>query len=171
MGNVLEASTCPNANHVLQKCVELLPPDKLQFIVEEVSSHVATMARHRYGCRVLERLIERAWRTESLVDEVLADTSMLCCHPFGNFVVQHVLKLGTPMQRRSVVEILHTDIQRLTRHRVASHVVRCALANGQPEDRQRLVDALIADPAFADLAHHHCGSYVVRELRKGKQRR
>lgn len=171
-GKVLEASTCPNANHVLQKCVELVPAENLQFILEEMSGQVVTTARHRYGCRVLERLIERAWHTESLVDEVLADTSLLCRHPFGNFVVQHVLKLGTPLQRRSVVEILHTDIQRLARHRVASHVVRGALANGSSEDRQRLVSALTMDPAgFADLAHHHCGSYVVREMRKEKQRR
>jgi len=169
-GNVLEASACPNANHVLQKCVQDSPDESVQFIIEELSGQVATVSRHRYGCRVLERLIERGWHTESLVDEVLADASQLCRHPFGNFVVQHVLKLGTALQRRSVVEILHTDIQRLARHRVASHVVRCALANGSVEDRHRLVSALTADPAnCADLANHHCGSYVVREMRKERR--
>jgi len=168
-GQVLGAATCPNANHVLQRCIELAPDETLSFILEEMSGHVAATARHRYGCRVLERLIERALNVESLVDEVLADASQLCRHPFGNFVVQHVLKLGTPVQRRSIVEILHTDVARLARHRVSSHVVRCALANCSAEDRQRLIDALsVDDPGLTELAHHHCGSYVAREIRRAK---
>jgi len=170
-GRVVEALMCPHANHVLQKCVELLPAESLQFVIDEMHDHVVVAARHRYGCRVLERLIERAWQTESLVDDVLADTNQLCRHPFGNFVVQHVLKLGTARQKRSIVGTLHADIQRLARHRVASHVVRCALVNASEEDRQLLIGALTADPEdLADLAHHHCGSYVVRQLRKDVRR-
>jgi len=171
-GRVVEASMCPNANHVLQKCVELLPPEHLHFVAEELQGQFAVAARHRYGCRVLERLIERkAYGTDALVAEVLADANQLCRHPFGNFVVQHVLKLGAPAQRRAIAEALHTDIQRLARHRVASHVVRCALTHAAAEDRHLLVRALTADPDdLADLAHHHCGSYVVRQLRKDVRR-
>jgi len=170
-GRVLEASMCPHANHVLQKCVELLPSESLEFILVELSGHVETVARHRYGCRVLERLMERAWQIESVVNEVLVDANQLCRHPFGNFVVQHVLKLGTSIQKHSVVSTLHADIQRLARHRVASHVVRCALAHASSADKQCLVNVLTADAEdFADLAHHHCGSYVVRQLRKDVRR-
>ena len=56
--------------------------------------------------------------------------------------MQHVLEHGSPQQRHEVVEVIHSDIQRLARHRVASHVVRCALKHSSPEDRQKLVQAI-----------------------------
>eukprot|EP00434_Breviolum_minutum_P037886 symbB.v1.2.033594.t1/scaffold4196.1/size83517/2 len=120
-------------------------------------------------CRVLERLLEHCptAQTAALIEEVLAGAPQLCRHTFGNFVVQHVLEHGTPEQKHHIVEVIHADVQRLARHRVASHVVRCALKHSAPEDRQKLVQAIRKDPAdLADLAHHHCGSFVVREMRR-----
>jgi len=168
-GKVVQASTCPHANYVLQKCVELLPTDSMSFILIEMQGHVVATARHRYGCRVLERLVERGWQTENIVNEVLADACQLCRHPFGNFVVQHVMKHGTPTQRRNLVDVVHRDIHRLARHRVASHVVRCTLVHSTAEERRALVGTLGADMAnLADLASHHCGSYIVREMRRDR---
>jgi pumilio RNA-binding family len=169
-GHVVEAAICPHANHVLQKCIEVLPTDKVQFVLEEMKGNIVAAARHRYACRVLERLIEHCpWtQTADLVEEVLANASQLCRHTFGNFVVQHVLEHGNPSQKQQVVNILHADIQRFARHRVASYVVRSALVHSMPEERQRLVTAMRADAGeLADLAHHHCGSFVVREMRRG----
>ncbi|CAE7777882.1 APUM1 [Symbiodinium pilosum] len=168
-GHVKEAFASPHANHVLQKCIELIPPDRLHFVLSEMLGHAVAAARHRYGCRVLERLLEHcpSEQTAPLVEEVLAGAPQLCRHTFGNFVVQHVLEHGTVSQKHQIVDVIHADIQRLARHRVASHVVRCALKHSTPEDRQKLVQAIRKDPAdLADLAHHHCGSFVVREMRR-----
>ncbi|CAE7588030.1 APUM1 [Symbiodinium natans] len=168
-GHVREAFASPHANHVLQKCIELIPPDRLHFVLSEMLGHAVAAARHRYGCRVLERLLEHcpSEQTAPLVEEVLAGAPQLCRHTFGNFVVQHVLEHGTVDQKRQIVDVIHADIQRLARHRVASHVVRCALKHSPLEDRQKLVQAIRKDPAdLADLAHHHCGSFVVREMRR-----
>lgn len=170
-GHVWEASSSPHANHVLQKCIEVMSPDRIQFVLEEMKGHAVAAARHRYGCRVLERLIEfcPASQTAGLVDEVLSGAPQLCRHTFGNFVVQHILEHGTPEQRHLLADVVHSDIQRLARHRVASHVVRSALVHCSPEDRERLVQAMRADAGeLADLAHHHCGSFVVREMRRGE---
>merc|ERR1719199_226882 len=60
--HVWEASKCPHANHVLQKCIETLRPSDSQFIIDELLQSgpraVARAARHPYGCRVLQRLLE-----------------------------------------------------------------------------------------------------------------
>mmetsp|Transcript_24291 Transcript_24291/g.64115 ORF Transcript_24291/g.64115 Transcript_24291/m.64115 type:complete len:291 (-) Transcript_24291:41-913(-) len=168
-GHIWQAIRCRHANHVLQKCIELMPPDRLSFVLTEMKGHTVNAARHRYGCRVLERLIEHcpSWQTDDLVEELLVAASQLCRHTFGNFVIQHVLEHGTPLQRQRIAEVLHADVQRLARHRVASHVVRSALVHCSPDDRQRLVDAMQADAGeLSDLAHHHCGSFVVREMRR-----
>lgn len=168
-GHVREACSSPHANHVLQKCIELMPAERMEFVLQELKGHAIAASRHRYGCRVLERLIEHcsSSQTEALVDEVLTGAAQLCRHTFGNFVVQHILVHGLEEQRHKVADILGADIQRLARHRVASHVVRCALVHCAQEDRSQLALAMSADAAeFADLAHHHCGSFVVREMKR-----
>mmetsp|Transcript_111949 Transcript_111949/g.316409 ORF Transcript_111949/g.316409 Transcript_111949/m.316409 type:complete len:669 (+) Transcript_111949:81-2087(+) len=168
-GRVQEAAASPHANHVLQKFVATLPSEQIKFMLEEMEGSAVTFARHRYGCRVLERLIEHCPRpdVEALVDEVMVGAEKLCRHAFGNFVVQHVLEHGTPSQQRQIADVLCGDAVRLAKHRVASHVVKAALAHCEREDKDRLVRSLSADPAeLSDLAHHHCGSFVVRELRR-----
>merc|ERR1711920_1153398 len=59
-GHVLEAMVCPHANFVLQKSIELSPAHSLQFVVDELkaSNSVTRAARHKYACRILQRLFE-----------------------------------------------------------------------------------------------------------------
>ena len=168
-GNVWEACVSPHANHVLQKCIELVPADCVEFMFDELKGNAINAARHRYGCRVLERLIEHCSypQTAELVAKVLTGASQLCRRIFGNFVIQHILVHGTTEQRKELVALIGADIQRLARHRVASHFVRCALVHCASEDKQCLVNAMCEDAGeFGDLAHHYCGIFVVREMKR-----
>merc|ERR1711865_36601 len=107
-------------------------------------------AKHRYGCRILERLIEHhcaALPIEALMDEIVAEASSLCRHSFANFVVQHVLEHGSSRQKANIAEVLLSDVCRLAKHRVASHVVQSALVYASLEDRARLKQAMSSDTA------------------------
>jgi len=168
-GHVLEAAASPHANHVLQKCISTLPTDQINFVLEELAGNTAVVARHRYGCRVLQRLIEHfpLSRVEHIVEEVLEAVEKLCRHAFGNFVIQHIMEHGSDTHRQHVANVLCIDAVRLAKHRVASHVVKAALLHCNQADNARVVQALTADASeLSNLAHHHCGSFVVRELRR-----
>ncbi|CAK9104676.1 Maternal protein pumilio, partial [Durusdinium trenchii] len=95
-GHVKEAFASPHANHVLQKCIQLIPPERLGFLLAEMHGSAVAAASHRYGCRVLERLLEHcpSEQTAPLIEEVLSGAPQLCRHTFGNFVVQHILEHG-----------------------------------------------------------------------------
>uniref|UniRef100_A0A7S1A390 PUM-HD domain-containing protein n=1 Tax=Noctiluca scintillans TaxID=2966 RepID=A0A7S1A390_NOCSC len=166
-GRVRDAIKSPNANYVLQKCVEVMPPNHIQFVIDELQGHAAATSRHRFGCRILQRLVEHcpSEQTSSLVDEVLREAPTLCRHRFGNFVLQHVLEHGTSDQRRRIVDALEPEVVEFSKHRLASHVVQRALVHCQPEEQQRLVQAISArsDEKKA-LAHSQYGSFVVREM-------
>eukprot|EP00442_Polarella_glacialis_P045053 CAMPEP_0115152138 /NCGR_PEP_ID=MMETSP0227-20121206/65997_1 /TAXON_ID=89957 /ORGANISM="Polarella glacialis, Strain CCMP 1383" /LENGTH=647 /DNA_ID=CAMNT_0002562719 /DNA_START=210 /DNA_END=2155 /DNA_ORIENTATION=+ len=144
-GHVREAfASSPHANHVLQKCIELISPDRVQFVLAEMRGNAVAAARHRYGCRVLERLLEHCptEQTAPLVDEVLGGAPQLCRHTFGNFVVQHVLEHGTPEQRHLIADVIQADIQ--------AWLDTAWLA---PEDRQRMVQAIRADASEQQTLH------------------
>eukprot|EP00405_Crypthecodinium_cohnii_P038880 CAMPEP_0206542256 /NCGR_PEP_ID=MMETSP0325_2-20121206/10066_1 /ASSEMBLY_ACC=CAM_ASM_000347 /TAXON_ID=2866 /ORGANISM="Crypthecodinium cohnii, Strain Seligo" /LENGTH=322 /DNA_ID=CAMNT_0054040283 /DNA_START=1 /DNA_END=970 /DNA_ORIENTATION=+ len=173
-GRVREASTSPHANHVLQKCVELLPPERLQFILDEMLGDAVSTARHRFGCRVLERLIEKcpSSQTEPLLDEVLTGGPSSAATPSAILSSSMYLLTAPPSSATWWQTCCtRTSIQRLARHRVASHVVRAALVHCPDDDRMRLVEAMRSNAGeLADLAHHHCGSFVVRQMRREMRR-
>ena len=59
-GHVQQALESPHANHVLQRAINLLAPSSVRFILDELMQcvHPVALARHPFGCRVLQRLIE-----------------------------------------------------------------------------------------------------------------
>merc|ERR1719343_1869951 len=60
--HVWDAMRCPHANYVLQKSIALLKPLSSQFIIDEIvrkgARAVAQAAKHKYGCRIIQRLLE-----------------------------------------------------------------------------------------------------------------
>lgn len=168
-GRVHEAVKSPHANYVLQKFIESMPPEKIQFVLTEIEGHGLNLARHRFGCRILQRLIEHShpWQTEHVINEVLVDTAALCRHQYGNFVIQHILQHGSPAQRSVIADTVCADIIRLAKHRIASHVVSCAMVYCPPEDVKRLTHAVLHDAGqLADLSRREYGSFVVREVNR-----
>jgi len=63
-GHVQEAATSPRANYVLQKVVSQLTFDAAKFVAEELVGSCGRIARHRFGCRILCRLMEFFWISE-----------------------------------------------------------------------------------------------------------
>ena len=104
-GHVWEAMKCRNANHVLQRCVTTTRSAALQFIIDEImkegAAAVRRAARHQFGCRILQRLLEHCPQSqvECLVELLLEDAVGTAKHTFGNYVMQHVMEHGTPSQR------------------------------------------------------------------------
>jgi pumilio RNA-binding family len=43
-----------NGNHVIQKCIESVPAEKIGFIFSAFCGEVATLSMHPYGCRVIQ---------------------------------------------------------------------------------------------------------------------
>mmetsp|Transcript_11078 Transcript_11078/g.22938 ORF Transcript_11078/g.22938 Transcript_11078/m.22938 type:complete len:421 (+) Transcript_11078:68-1330(+) len=94
-GRVSEALRCPHANFVLQKCIAVIRPRNLQFIVDEIlfkgAGAVAHVARHKYGCRIIQRLLEHLSPAQlhGLVDDLLEDAMTTCKHPYGCCIAIH----------------------------------------------------------------------------------
>jgi len=169
-GHVREAINSPHANYVVQKVVELMTPAQASFVIEEVRGNAAAVARHRFGCRVLCRVLEHCSMgnglVNALVEEMLIDAPALCRHTFGNYVMQHVLEFGAPDQRHTIAMALLQDV-RSAKNRNASHVLEKALEVCPPNDRCALAEHLLSSPQPLDLvtlAEHQFGCFVVRAL-------
>merc|ERR1712232_188261 len=168
-GNVREASKSMFANYVLQRAVELLPNESTSFIAQELIGIGSEVARHRFGCRVLCRLIEHGSLEESskrsLLEEVLSDTDALSRDEYGNFVIRHCLEFGHPYHQHLIAAAVCPNLIEMAMDQNGSHVVESAVQFCETADKKAIADKILADSGqVLCLATDSYGRHVVKAL-------
>lgn len=151
-GHVSKALQSPHGNHVLQKAIAVMWPSDLFFIIPELLQwgRPSTLAKHPYGCRVLERLIEffPAHRLTDFVGDLLESIPDLSKHQYGNFVVQHLLEHGDAEVRERIAKVVCKQLAGMAANQYACAVVDKTLAYADLEDRRRLIDQALSHPGL-----------------------
>lgn len=65
-GCVLKCIKDQNGNHVIQKAIERVPAQHIQFIIEAFHGQVYQLATHPYGCRVIQRMFEHCTEEQTV---------------------------------------------------------------------------------------------------------
>jgi len=159
-----------HGNHVLQKMIVMMPPHAVEFIFHELSFFPggwAGVVRHRFGCRVAERLIEYCDTALAapIVTAVVAEIDLLSKHPFANYVVQHILEYVPAHRSRVVHALIQAGVPSLAQHKVASNVVEKAFEHGGAENQQAIAEAILSTPgAIVEMGRGRYGSFTVRRM-------
>merc|ERR1719282_479735 len=87
------------------------------------------MASHKYGCRVVQRLLEHctSHQLENMLDSILRAVPRLAQDSYGNYVVQHMLEHGRKEDKRRIIIMIQENIVELSQHKCSSNVVEKAL--------------------------------------------
>jgi len=168
-GNVRMAIASPHANFVLQRAIEVLPVNSTGFVATELATVAGEVAKHRFGCRVLSRLIEHhlggkaaPQPTNDLIDELLLEADQLINHNFARHVLELVLEHGRDTHKQTIAAVVRNNLFFYAKNRNASYVVEKALRSCMPSDTHAIAAELLADSeGFLSLAVHECGTHVV----------
>merc|ERR1712224_726919 len=151
-GRVRQLLDSHHGNHVLQKSIEKMPPHALHFIFHELSffhGGWAGVIKHRFGCRVVERLLEHCESAESIapiVEAVEAEIDLFAKHPYANYVVQHILE-HWPVYRQQVVHaLIQVQVPFLAIHKVASNIVEKVFVHGSAENQRAVAEVILSTP-------------------------
>lgn len=156
-GHVWEALRCPFANYVLQKCVTVLSRENLNFIFQELKQKGPEMiqqaARHKYGCRIIQRLLECGPQDQvrDLIDCLLEDAINICAHPYGNYVIQNLLDQSTREQRRRLLQSLMDNVTLVGNESdnvYVSAVMVKSMSVAQREEKVQLARSLLRVPGL-----------------------
>merc|ERR1712187_273955 len=93
-GKVQNAVRSGNGNYVVQKVIEVMPPEQSSFVAWELRGNAISISQHPYGCRIMCRLLEHCTKdpcTILLVTEILPRVGELYRHRFGHHVVESIL--------------------------------------------------------------------------------
>ncbi|KAF8894634.1 armadillo-type protein [Infundibulicybe gibba] len=142
--HVLKCVKDANGNHVIQKLIERVSPDRLGFVTS-FRGNVYDLSTHPYGCRVLQRCLEHLpdEHTRPLLEELHKYTVNLMQDQFGNYVVQFVLENGKPQDKAVIISKLRGQMLQMARHKFASNVCEKALVCADLETRRVLIDEMM----------------------------
>lgn len=168
-GHVVEATRCPHANHVLQKCVAVMAPRSLQFLIDEilVDGKLAPVARHKYGCRIVQRLIANCpvKQVHDLVELIMVEFLEISRHAYGNFVVQNLLLHAFGEQRERLANLIELHVSELALHSHGCAVLGAALEHGEPNARRRLAEMMLeSDKQVTAMADSRHGLVIINGM-------
>jgi len=168
-----------HGNHVIQKCIEQMPPDSVNFVIQAVEPVAKKMALHMYGCRVVQRLLEHCASTQlqKILDQILGSIPELAQDPYGNYVVQHMLEHGRKSDKSLIIGVVRDRIVEFSKHKCSSNVVEKALeiatvgehaAELEP-DRAALMNTLIGERGFPNtpvrqMMDDKFGNFIVQRM-------
>ncbi|GJW77798.1 pumilio homolog 2-like protein, partial [Tanacetum coccineum] len=101
-GHIMRCVSDQNGNHVIQKCIECVPEEHIQFINTTFFDQVVTLLTHPYGCRVIQRVLEHC---EDLKTQRKVMNEILACH---------VLEHGKPNERSIIIQELARKIVQMS---------------------------------------------------------
>ena len=179
-GSVIQCVEDQNGNHVVQKSIERLALQDVLFIVEEVFSAAERLSLHCYGCRVLQRLLEKLPPTgvhaKTLSTELVRVGRSLAFDQYGNYVIQHLLAFGSPETKDTISKMVAHSVVEFSSHKFASNVAERALVCSTPNGRVKIISAILGDQSGCPLlvlTKDRFANYVVQrcvELSAGEQR-
>jgi len=169
--HVLKCIEDQNGNHVIQKCFETIPPEKLQFIVNEVIKNINQLAFHPYGCRVIQRILEYSTpdETSPILKSLMGSIILLCECQYGNYIMQHLIEKGPEPEKEQLYETLRKNFVKLSQNKFASNVTEKAVIHGSMDFRREVLKVLINKQqedscSLFSMMNHPFGNYVIQRL-------
>jgi len=158
---------------ILPKAIELLPLSKIEFIPEELIGSAARVACHRFGVRIIIRLVEHcppegpeADAINYLIAKASEKTLELCYHKFGKFLAQAIFEHGTPEQCKPIMRVLTHNAFGCAERYHGAELIESALHTKLPE-RRALFEAFTKDePRFIEMACSRLGCRAAKVLLK-----
>merc|ERR1711988_404899 len=142
-----------------------IPSALVAFVLEEIESVEGAVAKHPFGCRVLESLINHGYAPGSLIEKLLREVNSLICNDYGIYVSISVLECRNPAYNQWIARAIRRKTCEHAKAKKASKVVDRALVYCDDVDKLAIALDILADPeGLLQLTMCEGGCYVAREL-------
>ena len=167
--NILKPHVIPllkelNGTHIINKFITEHPEcaEEINKIIIENSS---TLATHRHGCCILQRLLDGPDKKlkADLIANLIENCFVLIIDQFGNYVIQSILLLNIPKASGAIAMKICDNLQYYSKHRYSSNVIEKCFDYCGKKERKILVQKICSPEVVADLILDEHGNYVVQK--------
>jgi len=165
---------------VLQKCINTMQPESLQFIIDELTQQdgsVVRAAKHRFGSRILRHLLKVCppHQFSKIAASLLEQAEKLACHSFGNLVLQCLMKFGTERHRYQLARCVEQNVTAICRLGFGGAFIETTMTYAASEDQLWIARACAQDAkvmlALSKTKLGHKGALLVLDTLQGEERR
>jgi len=160
-----------NGNHVIQKCFETIPSEKLRFIIEKITENIDKLSFHAFECRIIQKILEYSTfeQVSELMKKIMERCFECCQSQYGNYVMQHVLEKGSSAEKDKLLDVLSNNFVKLSLDKFASNVTEKSIIHSNAEYRKLIVERLISTNyedklSLLVLINDQYGNYVIQRL-------
>ncbi|KAK2385457.1 pumilio [Trifolium repens] len=153
-----------NGSHVIVQCVKLFPPELQKIILDEVARNCVDIATDKVGCSVIQKCFDYSGRTaiQLLVFRIIIYSMLLAESPYGNYVVQYVIKMEIPFANKLMIAELRGNFVRLSMNKYSSNVVEDLLRYSNKIDVDVIVEEIIKSPHILNILQDPYGNFVAQ---------
>jgi hypothetical protein len=164
-GHVLELVSSRHGSPTLLEVIRQVPAAWMSFVLEEIAGVEGEMARHPFGCRILEFLIEHECAPNTLFEKILQEASAVICNDYGIYILISILERRIPQYSHQIAQAIRRKTCQHAKAKKASKVVDKALAHCEDADKQAIaMDLFMSAEEFLQTATCEGGIFVVKEL-------
>ncbi|CAN0197668.1 unnamed protein product [Ectocarpus sp. 8 AP-2014] len=141
-----------------------MPAPRNDFVLEAITASLVQVAIHRHGCCVLQRCLDAAGPNLriKLIEEVARNGLRLMQDPFGNYVVQYVLKTCSREETYMLCSAPLGHVASLSTQKFSSNVMEACLERALPEVQSKFVEELAQQGRIRELILDQYANYVVQ---------
>uniref|UniRef100_A0ACD6AQV2 Uncharacterized protein n=1 Tax=Avena sativa TaxID=4498 RepID=A0ACD6AQV2_AVESA len=171
--NVLKCACDQHANNAIQKCIEFVPPQYIQFVYRSLCGKVKMLSTHPFGCHVIQKALEFCKDPQfmhAIVAEILECVNELSVDPYGNYVVQFIVEHGGPRDRQIILQKFEGRVMRMSHQKHSSNVIEKCLTFGSYMDRKMIIVEILCAAGGTTADHllgmmvHQYANYVVQRM-------
>ncbi|XVF67484.1 hypothetical protein PTKIN_Ptkin10aG0125100 [Pterospermum kingtungense] len=154
-----------HGHHIIQQCLNKFSNEDTKHLVGEIVKHCLEIATDKSGCCVLQQCLSlaKAEDKEHLLAEITTNALVLSENPFGNYVVQYVIReMNQPHVTSNIIVQLGGCYSSLSMSKYGSNVVERCLNHAGEEFRARIIAEIMHDPDFLKVLQDPYGNYVVQ---------
>lgn len=170
-GLIIRCMHDQNANHIVQKCIEHVPQQHIQFIFKSIYGHVAELSTHLYGCRVIEKIFEHCDDPsvqKLILTEIMEQLPQLARDHYGNYIVQNLIQHGILPLRSSIITMFTGRFMSMSQGKFSSNVIEKCLTYGSLEEWQMIINEILTTggeiEALAVMLDDPYANYVLKKV-------
>lgn len=158
--------------HVILRCLHRIPPPSdsedlpsNQFIFDEITKNIVSVATHKHGCCVVQWCIDYATppQRQKLVDVIVQNSLELSQDAFGNYVVQQIMDPTHPGVLQKLVSHLQGSITKLAVQKFSSIVIEKCLEYTEAEQQMEIITELVNPSKLPRLLQDPYANYVIQK--------
>ena len=157
-----------HGNHVIQTCLLSFDPALNQPIFDCTMKQSLKISKDKHGCCVLQRFLEKgnSHQQTSLSQNIIKNLDVLISDPFGNYLVQNVIKLRRYDLNTQIITFIKSKIIRLSKQKFSSNVIEKCFEYTDHQTRQFMVEGLDLKKVVKELIGDSYGNYVIQRMLK-----